>query len=46
MWEEEEKEIEVTGDAVVIVEAEVEQQLLDELFTAEEIALNVEMKVK
>ncbi|MFI3326969.1 MAG: X2-like carbohydrate binding domain-containing protein [Clostridia bacterium] len=40
-----EKEVEVTGDADVTIETEVEEQLLEELFTEEEIALNVDMKV-
>ncbi len=39
------KEMVTTGSAEVTIDAEVEQQLLDELFTEEEIAQNVEMKV-
>lgn len=46
MWEEVvEQEFESTGNAEVTIDAETEAQLLDELFTDEEIAMNVEMKV-
>lgn len=34
-----------TGTADVVIDTAVEDQLLDELFTQEEVALNVEMKV-
>lgn len=39
------KEIEVTGTADVTISSETEQQLLDELFDDEDVALNEEMKV-
>lgn len=39
------QEIEIAGNADVTIEPEIEQQLIDELFTEEEVALNVEMKV-
>lgn len=44
-WEAvEEQQIETTGTADVMIDNDTQQQLLDELFSAEEIALNVEMK--